>query len=236
MSGVARLHLLPLASAAAAAEARGLDWLSETERHRFLTIAAPERRASFLAGHWQARWLAAQWLQLDVQRIALDAQANGRPLLRVDGEVAPLHVSLSHSGDWLALALADAPVGVDVELPRRERDWEALARFVFSHEEQQRVRDAAGPARAAVFHTLWALKEAHGKRQGVGLQPRAARAVAARPAAEGGRAEALAWAFGKGALALAMAPGTRLQDPGDALGTPTCWCYADTAAGAIDRD
>lgn len=235
MSGAARLHLLPLASAAADAEARGLDWLTGVERQRLDAISATARRASFLAGHWQARWLAAQWLQLDVGRIVLDAQADGRPLLRVDGDVAPLHVSLSHSGDWLALALADAPVGVDVEVPQRARDWEALARFVFSVEERQRLRDAEGAARAGVFHGLWTLKEARGKRSGEGLQPRAARLVTAQPA-DAGAAEALGWAVGGGALALALAPGTRLERADDGLGAPTHWRYASAVADPGDRD
>lgn len=235
MSGAARLHMLPLATAAAEAESRGLDWLTEVERQRLQAITAPLRRASFLAGHWQARWWAAQWLQLDVQRIALDARADGRPLLRVDGQAAPLHVSLSHSHDWLALALADAPVGVDVEVPQRVRDWEALARFVFSAEERQRLREADDAARAGVFHALWTLKEARGKRSGEGLQPRAARRVTAQPADAAG-AEALGWAVGGGALALALAPGTRLERADDRLGAPTHWRYASARAEDADQD
>lgn len=235
MSTAARLHLLPIASAAADADAMGLDWLTEAERQRLHAITSPGRRDSFLAGHWQARWLAAQWLQLDVRRIALDAHADGRPLLRVDGDAALLHVSLSHSGDWLALALSDAPVGIDIELPQRERDWEALARFVFSPEERQRLRDAEDATRADVFHALWTLKEARGKRSGEGLQPRAARTVTAQPAEAAG-AEALGWAFGGGALALALTPGTRLERADDALGTPTHWRYASADTDVADQD
>lgn len=235
MSAAARLHLLPVAPAAAEAAAQGLDWLTDAECQRLQAISAPARRDSFLAGHWQARWLAAQWLQLDVRRIALDAHADGGPLLRVDGDAAPLRVSLSHSGDWLALALADGPVGVDVELPQRERDWEALARFVFSPEERQRLRAAAETERAGLFHALWTLKEARGKRSGEGLQPRAARTVTAHPADAAG-AEALGWAFGGGALALALTPGTRLERFGEALGAPAYWRYAASAGEAPGRD
>lgn len=227
MSGAARLHLLPIASAAADAEARGLDWLTEAERQRLDAISATARRASFLAGHWQARWLAAQWLQLDVGRIALDAQADGRPLLRVDGEVAPLHVSLSHSGDWLALALADAPVGLDIEVPQRARDWEALARFVFSIEERQRLRDAEGAARAGVFHALWTLKEARGKRTGEGLLPAQSRRIAALPS-DADLAEATSWTFHDGALALAIDAGTGISiEGGESLGAPRYWRYIE---------
>ena len=231
----ARLFLLPVAANAVEADAQGLDWLTEAERQRLQAITSATRRDSFLAGHWQARAQAAQWLQLDVRRIALETDADGRPILCVDGDAMPLHVSLSHSGDWLALALADAPVGVDVELPQRARDWNALARFVLSPEERRRVHDADDAARAEVFHALWTLKEAHGKRSGAGLQPRAARAVTAQPAEAAG-AEALSWVFGNGALALAMTPGTRLEHVGEALGAPVYWRYAASAGDAADRD
>ncbi|HQY48941.1 MAG TPA: 4'-phosphopantetheinyl transferase superfamily protein [Thermomonas sp.] len=235
MSGAARLHLLPLASAAADAEARGLDWLTDAERQRLQAITAVSRRDTFLAGHWQARALAAQWLQVDVARIALDAHTDGRPLLRLDGDAVPLHVSLSHSGEWLALALADAPVGVDIELPRRVRDWNALARFVFSPEECERV-EAADPAmRADVFHALWTLKEARGKRSGEGLQPRAARAVTAHPA-DAAAAEALGWVVGNGALALALAPGTRLERVQGTPGLPAYWRFSAASNDTRERD
>ena len=231
----ARLHLLPVAVAAAEAGAQGQDWLTDAERQRLQAITSPSRRDTFLAGHWQARVLAAQWLQLDVGRIALDAHADGRPLLRVDGDAAPLQVSLSHSGNWLALALADAPVGVDVELPRRVRDWNALARFVFSPEECERV-EAADPAmRADVFHALWTLKEAHGKRSGAGLQPRAARALTARPAAPA-FAEAFGWRFGNGALALALTPGTRLERIEGVAGSPACWHFTESVGNSQGQD
>ena len=229
----ARLHVLPVAAAAAEAGAQGLEWLTDAERQRLQAITSPARRDTFLAGHWQARALAAQWLQVDARRIALDAHAEGRPLLRVDGDAVPLHVSLSHSGDWLALALADAPVGVDVELPRRERDWAALARFVFSPEERQRLHDVDDAERTRMFHALWTLKEARGKRSGEGLQPRAARMVTAQPADAAG-AEALGWAFGGGALALALTPGTRLEHAEGALGVPSHWRYAKVAGADHD--
>ena len=77
---------------------------------------------SFLAGHWLARRVTADWLQLDAARIALDRHPDGRPLLLVDDAPASLSISLSHSGDWLAIALATVPVGIDIELPRRLRD------------------------------------------------------------------------------------------------------------------
>src|SRR5690606_5394371 len=61
----------------------------------------------------------------------LDAEDGGRPWLEgPDGQ--RLHASISHSGERLAVAVALRPIGVDIEVPRRERDLLALARHVFA--------------------------------------------------------------------------------------------------------
>lgn len=231
----ARIGLLAVVDAAAEADAQGLGWLTDAEQRRLQAITAPARRASFLAGHWQARRQAGQWLGLAPDRIEWTADAQGRPRLCLAGEALPLHVSLSHSGDWLALALAEVPVGIDLELPRRARDWDALARFVFAPEECRRVQAAPDEAaRAALFHRLWALKEAQAKRSGAGLGARAARTVCAHPA-QAADAEAWSWPCGDGALALAVAPGVRwtLEGPGPGLGVAAGWRYAPAMAPPI---
>lgn len=228
----ARIHLARIDAVAARARAAGLDWLTTAERARLAGMQAPARQASFLAGHWLAREQAAAWLRRDVDALVLDVHPDGRPRLRADNTAAPLHVSISHSDGWLALALADAPVGVDLELPQRTRDWLALARFVFSPAETRWLQDVPDAERAGVFHVLWTLKEARGKRHGEGLQPRAARRIAAEACAVD-RAEATSWAWGDGALALALAPGARIEIAGAAaLEAPAYWRYRACTASA----
>lgn len=230
MSAVAWLQRLRVAETAARAQAEGLGWLSDAERQRLDGMRDAARRESFLAGHWQARQLAARWLGHAAERIGLLAHADGRPALALDGAELPLSLSISHSGGWLALALANVPVGVDIELPRRLRDWQSLARFVFSPQEQAQLAACDAVQQAAVFHQLWTLKEARGKRSGEGLQPKQAQRVTALACAVE-QAEAASWAFEQGALALATATGVRIEhhDAPDAvqvaLQSPVYWRY-----------
>ena len=206
----------------------GSDWLSADETHRLQAMTAPARRRSFLAGHWLARRVAADWLQLDAARIALDRHPDGRPLLLVDDAPASLSISLSHSGDWLAIALATVPVGIDIELPRRLRDLEALARFAFAPDEVERLQRAPQAQRSAIFHTLWTLKEARGKRSGEGLLPEQSRRINTLQS-EAGEADALGWSFHDGALALAVDAGTEISvEGGEALGSPAFWRYVES--------
>jgi len=176
-----RVWLSPIDVAADAVDGNTHDWLSDDETHRLQAMTSTTRRRSFLAGHWRARELAGDWLQVDPRRIALHRHDDGRPQLVVDGAASPLSLSLSHSGDWLAIALATVPVGIDVELPRRQRDLRALARFTFSPEEVASLDGLQDDAYSVAFHRLWTLKEARGKRLGEGLLPGRSRLVPASP-------------------------------------------------------
>ena len=206
------------------------DWLSDDETSRLQTMTSPTRRRSFLAGHWRARELMGDWLQVDPRRIMLQRHDDGRPRLEVDGDASPLSLSLSHSGDWLAIALATVPVGIDVEVPSRQRDLRGLARFAFSPDEVARlnaldVSDDAGYS--AAFHRMWTLKEARGKRSGTGLLPGESRRVTSLPS-DADAAEATNWSFGEGALALAVDPGTRIDIVGgEGLLAPAHWRYRE---------
>jgi 4'-phosphopantetheinyl transferase len=220
-----RIWLQPLDVADASPAGDRPHWLTDDEVERLRAMTSPVRRRSFLAGHWQARKLAADWLQLQPQRIALHRHDDGRPMLLVDGAPSPLSLSLSHSGDWLAIALATVPVGIDVELPRRQRDLDALARFTFSLEEVDRLRSLPEDARGQAFHVAWTLKEARGKRLGEGLLPGRSRLVTASPS-DASDADAMSWQLADGALAVAIDPGTDLMLQGmEALGHPAHWRY-----------
>lgn len=223
----ARIWLASLDSAADSAIAAGTAWLGEDEAARLRGMTAASRQRSFLAGHWQARVVASDWLQVDLRRISLHRHEDGRPLLLVDGEPSLLSLSLSHSGDWLAIALATTPVGIDVELPRRARDLRALARFTFSSEEVAGLQGLDDSGYSAAFHRLWTLKEARGKRSGTGLLPGESRRVTSLPS-DAGTAEATSWAFGDGALSIAVDPGTLVEIiGGEGLQSPAYWRYRD---------
>lgn len=188
------------------ADGEGHDWLTPAEQSRLAGLSAPLRRRQFLAGHWRLRALAAEFAGGQAGDWRLAAAPGGQPWLEGPGG-ARLCASISHSGEWLAVAVADRAIGVDVEVPRRERDYDALARHVFAPAEVARHEALAGAERLAAFNTTWALKEAFGKRAGQGLQPHAARGTSSEPA-PAAEAEAFTWPLpGDGALAVAAWPG-----------------------------
>ncbi|MDE2406457.1 MAG: 4'-phosphopantetheinyl transferase superfamily protein [Xanthomonadaceae bacterium] len=228
MTARVRLQLLETAAVLDGSEPPS-QWMTVHELQCLQAMTAPARRESFIAGHWQARQLAAQWLQLAPARIGLDIHPDGRPRLLVDAQPSSLHLSLSHGGGHLALALSELPVGVDVEIPRKPRDLLALAGFSFSSEEVAQLRACDAQARGALFHHYWALKEARGKRSGEGLLPAQARRFSARPAIAAS-AEGCSWRVGEGALALCVAAGTRIDVDAQLPEPPRFWQFVTEAA------
>lgn len=89
---------------------------------------------------------------------------HGRPA--VSG--AALHFSLSHSGDLVLLAFADAPVGVDVEvLPAPEAAADVAA--ALHPAERTALAALPGAVLPAAFARCWTRKEAYLKGIGTGL-------------------------------------------------------------------
>ena len=215
-----RVKVVMLLDALAEAEAAGTAWLGKEEQRRLATLTAPLRRQQYLAGHWLVRRLAGG----DPEDWVWSAKPGQTPVLDHQGTGLRLHASLSHSGPWVAAAIADAPLGLDLEAPGRPRDWSGLSRFVFSEEERARLDGKRDAALVSAFFEVWTLKEAWGKRSGAGLQPAQARLMAARPA-DAEDAEALSWVLpDQGRLALAAWPGIDLAVDGVSA-RPTRWRY-----------
>ncbi len=73
------------------------------------------------------------------------------------------YFSISHSGDYVAVAFSHRPVGVDIQCPVKP-DQQALYRFCT--EEERAYLDNG---RQECFFTLWTMKEAYAKMHGCGL-------------------------------------------------------------------
>lgn len=81
--------------------------------------------------------------------------------------------NLSHSGDWVLLAVSDREVGCDIE-QLRQVDPIRLGKAVFTENELTQIQNSAD--RQGAFFTLWTKKEALLKCMGKGFH-RAAKTV-----------------------------------------------------------
>lgn len=102
------------------------------------------------------------------------------------GNDFPLHFNLSHSGAGAALAVSDAPVGIDLE-GHDGRRWEALSQRFFSPEELAYLNAQPPAARPGTFILLWTCKESLYKYIGCGLSQGLSRYTLQFGAADDGR-------------------------------------------------
>lgn len=130
-----------------------LQKLSTSRREKALSYRmAADRDRSLAAALLMRRVLGTD----DVRRTAY-----GQPFLP-----GARPFSLSHAGEWAVLAVADAPVGVDLE-PMRPENFEGLARVAFHETEREMLAASQDPQ--ACFFDLWTMKESYLKAIGLGF-------------------------------------------------------------------
>jgi 4'-phosphopantetheinyl transferase len=143
--------------------------LDEVERGRYEGYRREIDKFRFLTGRALIRGVVGAELGVPPGDVVIDSSCfgcgkpHGKP--KVDG----LEVSISHSGEWVALALTEsAPVGVDVE-EVRDAEVDDLARISFSAAELAAFRAVPQDRRKAAFFTYWSRKEAVVKATGKGM-------------------------------------------------------------------
>lgn len=77
-----------------------------------------------------------------------------------------IHFNLSHSGKYVACAIADTPIGVDIEYNDCEIDLN-IAKHYFFNSEYKRIIEAETPSNE--FFKYWVLKESYMKYTGLGF-------------------------------------------------------------------
>lgn len=157
-----KLQIIDLTGADDALVHSVLSALPQAERMRILRCRAPADRARSALAQAALRTALARTLGIPPAAIDLARDAHGKPTL----PGAPLHLSISHSGDFAVCALDSHPLGVDVER-MRQRDVQRLAMGCFSARENAQI--AASPSAKRAFYRLWTQKESTVKTLGTGL-------------------------------------------------------------------
>jgi 4'-phosphopantetheinyl transferase len=137
---------------------RCLAQLPEWRRESCLRMKFEQGRLQQLAAGLLLR-LALREEGVDLMTADITKNEHGKPMME------GLYFNISHSGDYIAVAIADYPVGIDVEI-KTDPDLKITERF-YSEEEQRAVRDAEDPQKE--FRRLWTRKEAYVKCTGTGI-------------------------------------------------------------------
>lgn len=143
-----------------------VELLDGVERERWERYRMPADRQRFALGVTITRTVLGAWLDQPPAAVTLDRSCvhcpadHGPPRLAGDHPVA-VELSVAHSGDVVAVAFSDAPVGLDVELvdlaPGRHTGTATLALAPAELEEFVRL---PSDEQALAFYATWSRKEA----------------------------------------------------------------------------
>lgn len=136
------------------------------ERQTWQSIGQLARRQEYLLSRGLLRRLLAERLQCRPDALQFCSNPHGKPVLN-DGR---WQFNLSHSGDWLAIALcATGPLGVDIEMGQRRRQILPLARRFYAQSEYEWLLALPEAEQEPAFYRFWSRKEAVLKAYGAGI-------------------------------------------------------------------
>ena len=133
----------------------------QEKRERILRQRIKQHADNMLVGTALARWLL--WREFQVPpRAEITYGSNGKPYLKNEPDV---YFNISHSGQYVACAVCDNPVGIDIQMivPYRPD----TARRVCSAAELKMLENSRVPD--VDFIKLWTQKEAYLKMLGYGI-------------------------------------------------------------------
>lgn len=138
------------------------------EQQRAARFRQEADRHRFVAGRGWLRWLLGQFTQKPPSAVQLTTGPFGKPdLLNSTDTGRNWHVNVSHSGEWVVLAVGPVPVGVDVEWVNPGWPYQDLVAASFNADEQAQLIASTNPRE--LFYTFWTRKESLLKATGQGL-------------------------------------------------------------------
>ena len=153
------------------------DLLLPGELERLFAVTAAADRARFATGRSLSRLILSRSLGCAAGELTFDVCCracggpHGKPRALLGGEEVRLHTSISHAGEWVLVAIATRPVGIDVEL-RSAVGFDGFDAVALTAAERRslRRRPSSWSRREQSRADAWAQKEAllklHGVRPG----------------------------------------------------------------------
>lgn len=138
--------------------------LQETEKTQ--RYHQEKDRQSRIISRAVLRILLGRYLAAEPKEIRFQLDHNKKLLLQ-NTSSKNLHFNVSHSGDWILIAISTNPIGVDTEQINTSFTYQNLLDFGFSLEEKNYIQSAANSHQS--FYKLWTRKEALLKATGKGL-------------------------------------------------------------------
>jgi 4'-phosphopantetheinyl transferase len=142
-----------------------IPFLPDSEKQRLATLSANEQKRHHILSRSLLCLLIKKVTGTFISEIQFSRADSGRLLLTHPKD---WYISISHTQNAVAVIIAQAACGIDIEVPRKVR-IQSLADRYFSTEEKLFLQVLPESEKTTPFFRLWTLKEAAVKACGVGL-------------------------------------------------------------------
>lgn len=140
-----------------------LSLMTEQRKEYLERLSNKKRKQQTVAAEWLAKTTVAGLLSLKTEDIIIERDKKGKPFVK-DSDI---HISISHSGDFVALAVDAKPVGIDIEVIR-PLDL-SVAKKVCNDSDNILLNSSGSKERLNTFFKIWTAKEAYFKKKGTGI-------------------------------------------------------------------
>lgn len=154
-------------------------WLPQDEQAKVDRYIQPSAQTQGLMVRGYLRALLSRHSSMDPHEWQFEYGEKGKPrLTSAQFALTGINFNVSHSGDWLLVAIVQQPkksaslpleLGVDIERCRSRTNIHSILRHYFSELETAALLALPSEQQRDRFFDLWALKESYIKAKGLGL-------------------------------------------------------------------
>lgn len=139
-----------------------MQFVPEEKKERILRQRVRQNADNMLVGAVLTKYMLLKYFKIPFSKQYISYGRYGKPYLR---DYPNAYFNISHSGQFVACAVSDCPIGVDIqEIVPYRRD---VAKRVFNPDELLQIESSPDPS--AEFTRLWTQKEAYLKMVGIGF-------------------------------------------------------------------
>ena len=131
--------------------------LDAGEQKRASSYHHDKDKTRFILCRGALRFLLGRYMGREAADIKFVLGKNYKPFVQTTGE-HEFHYNVTHSGDWILIAIANTPVGIDTEYIDADFSFTEVLPVCFKKDEINFIQKAKEPIPA--FYLLWTRKEA----------------------------------------------------------------------------
>ena len=134
----------------------GKSHLDSKEKKHLDKLPGKNKKKAFIAGRILCRTMIAHHAAVRPMDVHIKIEETGRPLIE---HPPSLFSNISHSGELSVCAVAQSPIGIDVEQRRQERHFDEIAEAYFHQSEIEAIQ-REHKKDMKIFYRYWTMKEA----------------------------------------------------------------------------